>query len=76
MLIIKIVTDRRFSPSGVYYSPSDGVYDSYVEYIRDMPLIPDPEVFGLNENADITKEQQETQMVFLSFFLSSLLLQF
>ena len=53
----------RFSPSGVYYAPTRCPYDEYVEYIRDLPFIPHPEVFGLHENADITKEQKETQDV-------------
>ena len=53
----------RFSPSGTYYAPKKGSYDSYLEYIRKLPLNPHPEVFGLHENADITKDQKETQEV-------------
>ena len=53
----------RFSPGGLYYAPDHGEYQSYVDYIRSLPLIPHPEVFGLHENADITKDQQETQQV-------------
>ena len=53
----------RFSDSGTYYAPTKGDYESYVDYIRDLPLIPHPEVFGLHENADITKDQKETQEV-------------
>ena len=53
----------RFSPSGLYYSPPAGPYQSYLTYIRSLPLIPNPEVFGLHENADITKDNQETSQV-------------
>lgn len=53
----------RFSPSGQYYAPGHSDYQSYVDYIRELPLIPHPEVFGLHENADITKDNQETLQV-------------
>ena len=41
-----IITDDayRFSSSGMYYAPPKGTYDSYVAYIRSLPLIPHPEV--------------------------------
>jgi len=59
------VVVRRFSPSGLYYSPAVGPYQSYLTYIRSLPLIPNPEVFGLHENADITKDNQETSQVII-----------
>ncbi|XP_057310450.1 dynein axonemal heavy chain 3-like isoform X2 [Hydractinia symbiolongicarpus] len=66
-----IISDEYiFSPSGVYYAPKTSPYETYVEYIRDLPLIPHPEVFGLHENADITKEQKETQNLFESILLT------
>lgn len=34
----------KFSASGTYYAPPKGSYDSYVSYIRSLPLIPHPEV--------------------------------
>ena len=57
------LSPSRLSPSGVYYAPVDGEYQSYIAYIKSLPLIPNPEVFGLHENADITKDNQETDQV-------------
>ncbi|XP_045475837.1 dynein axonemal heavy chain 3 [Harmonia axyridis] len=50
----------EFSSSGIYYVPQDTTYEGCVNYIKSLPLIPLPEVYGLHENADITKDNQET----------------
>lgn len=52
-----------FSPSGLYYTPEDTSYEGILSYIKTLPIVPQPEIFGLNENADITKDTQETQIV-------------
>ncbi|GAB1598116.1 dynein heavy chain 3, axonemal-like [Argonauta hians] len=62
--------DYKFSESGLYYAPPSGTLDFYLEYIRGLPYIPHPEVFGLHENADISKDQQETQQLFEDVLLT------
>ncbi|NWX20475.1 DYH3 protein, partial [Aegotheles bennettii] len=47
-----------------YYIPPHGPYESYIEYIQGLPITTHPEVFGLHENADITKDNQETNQLF------------
>ncbi|KAJ1478477.1 dynein heavy chain and region D6 of dynein motor-domain-containing protein [Baffinella frigidus] len=51
----------KLSPSGVYMAPPGTPnYEEMVEHTLKLPLTQNPEVFGLHENADITKDQQET----------------
>ncbi|KAH9276392.1 hypothetical protein BASA83_001085 [Batrachochytrium salamandrivorans] len=54
----------RFSPSGVYYAPSKGKYESYLEYIRGLPLNQHPEIFGIHDNGDIARQLTETRQLF------------
>jgi dynein heavy chain len=55
--------DYKLSPSGEYIAPPKGSYESYLQYIKSLPLIQNPEVFGMHENADITKDLGETSML-------------
>lgn len=52
--------DYKFSPSGIYFSPKFGSYNNYIEYAKSLPTYPEPEVFGLHQNAAITKNLNET----------------
>ncbi|RLN66256.1 hypothetical protein BBP00_00002338 [Phytophthora kernoviae] len=49
-----------FDEHGVYALPPDGDYDSYLKFIEGLPLVAPPGVFGLHDNATITKDQNAT----------------
>ncbi|GIL57271.1 hypothetical protein Vafri_12526 [Volvox africanus] len=51
------------SASGTYYIPPEGPHASYLSYISTLPIFPLPEAFGLHENADITKDLQQTSLM-------------
>lgn len=47
----------------MYYIPAEGAYATYLDYIASLPIFPLPEAFGLHENADITKDLQQTSLM-------------
>jgi dynein heavy chain len=67
-----IVTDPKykFSPSGNYYAPPKGSYEDYVEFIKELPMSQNPEIFGMHDNVDISRELQETRDLFNSVLLT------
>ena len=62
--------NHKLSPSGLFHIPNDGSYDEYLEFIKSMPE-QNPEVFGMHDNVNITKELQETKQVFDSILLTT-----
>ncbi|XP_059059125.1 dynein axonemal heavy chain 3 [Achroia grisella] len=62
--------DYSFSPSGDYHMPSSMDYNSVLEHIRALPMIAKPEVFGLHDNADITKDNKETAALLFGCLLT------
>ncbi|XP_076020504.1 dynein axonemal heavy chain 3-like [Genypterus blacodes] len=47
----------------MYFVPATGAHQNFVDYIRNLPIAADPCVFGLHSNADITKDNQETNQL-------------
>lgn len=52
--------------AGTYKAPTEGDRQSYISYIDSLPIIPLPEAFGLHDNADITKDQNDTAAMLAS----------
>lgn len=55
--------DYSLSDSGMYKTPRDGARDVHERYIESLPMTPAPEAFGLHENADITKDQNDAYLM-------------
>lgn len=63
IIALLFLRSYSFSPSGNYRMPPSMDYNSVLEHIRALPMIAKPEVFGLHENADITKDNKEANAV-------------
>lgn len=61
---------HKLSPSGLYFIPPKGKYEDYVEFIRNLPASQYPEVFGMHENVDISKDLAATRLLFDSILLT------
>ena len=48
-----LVDGYLFSDSGKYYAPVIGKSADYLKYIDELPIVDEPEVFGLHDNANI-----------------------
>ncbi|DBB17907.1 TPA: hypothetical protein ACH3X3_002922 [Trebouxia sp. C0006] len=58
------------SPSGVYQSLDLANHRAYLDYIGNLPIIASPDVFGLHDNADISKDLKETNLLLDSLLLT------
>ncbi|XP_017795795.1 PREDICTED: dynein heavy chain 7, axonemal-like [Habropoda laboriosa] len=69
----ELLADKRYyfdEASTIYYCPSFREHEAFMEYTKSLPFITEPSVFGMNENADIIKDQNETSLLFSSLLLT------
>ncbi|XP_003505691.1 dynein heavy chain 6, axonemal isoform X1 [Cricetulus griseus] len=50
----------KYSESGIYFSPLADSLQEFKDYIEGLPLIDDPEIFGMHENANLAFQYKET----------------
>ncbi|CAL1288613.1 unnamed protein product, partial [Larinioides sclopetarius] len=60
----------RLSPDGKYTVPDTDSYEEFLEFIEGLPSTQHPEVFGMHENVDITRELQESRRLVDSILLT------
>jgi len=67
---VVVKDNHKLSPSGLFHIPNDGPYEHYLDFLKSMPE-QNPEVFGMHDNVNITKELAETKQVFDSILLTA-----
>ncbi|RZC39366.1 dynein heavy chain 6, axonemal, partial [Asbolus verrucosus] len=56
--------------SGVYYCPTFEKLEEYQEFVDSLPILEEPEIFGMHENANIAYQTKETQNIILTILES------
>jgi dynein heavy chain len=64
-----IFENRYYQFCDKYYSPDYEHFENYQEFIHTFPLFDEPEIFGLNENANIIFQLQESNKIINSLLL-------
>ena len=60
----------HFSGDASYYVPAPNGYQSYLDFLEELPVIQPPEIFGMHENVDITKEMMQTKILLNSVLIT------
>jgi len=60
--------DYKYSNSGIYYAPEAETIKEYRDYIENLPIIDDPEIFGMHQNANITFQVRNQNHKDLDFY--------
>ena len=56
--------EYKYSESGVYFAPSENLLSDYQDYVNQLPINDDPEIFGMHNNANLS-----FQVIFKIFFM-------
>jgi dynein heavy chain len=54
----------KFSKDPRYFVPNPDGYDAMLEFLRELPVVQPPEIFGMHDNVDISKEMMQTNLLF------------
>jgi len=65
-----IMNDGHTFDDPQYIVPEDGDYESYPAYAKTLPIVQTPMVFGMDDNADISKDNKEVFELFDSILLT------
>lgn len=59
-VLLQLGKEYYFDDSKLYFAPDEREYEGFMNYAKSLPLLSKPSIFGLHDNANITKNQQET----------------
>ena len=60
---VTLSSTYKYSSSGVYFAPQADKLTGYQDYIESLPLVDEPEIFGMHENANLAFSRNETATV-------------
>ena len=56
--------------TGIYYAPVYELLSEYRNYIDELPLIDEPEIFGMHENANIAFQVRINMLKWITSYIT------
>lgn len=56
---------------GIYFAPVADSLQEFKDYIENLPLIDDPEIFGMHENANLVYQVQSLNVCLLTSYIQT-----
>jgi dynein heavy chain len=60
----------KFSRNAAFHVPAPEGYQAVIDFVKELPGTSPPEIFGMHDNVDISKEQQQTKTLFDSVLIT------